>query len=221
MSFYEGHDVVSHKPRIQDYTTITKDENDNKDGKEADPATGSKPTEPKKQPSLDKQTFHASMYNAVMDEWRDNDKRVRFALGLLQAAVEPYVWTGLSSEDATNPRIAWFNIRAVNGLAMPLRVERALQALHTAKFSDFKYLRDFIVFHNEQHQDIINAQGTFTLSQLAGNINRRLPARFNPFIDWYQLTNGTTPMTDDTYRKYMATLYQFAENHRERWERSA
>jgi len=159
--------------------------------------------------------YHIAVYNVQLAEWKENEKSVRFALALLQTAVEPWVWP----TDSDDPATTWATIRANNEADADTRLDRALTQLDKIKLENFTTVRDYLVHFDSVYQDIKDAGGSYAHSQLTNNVIRGLqPAnRFNPFHTYWSLTPHTET-GEAKYQKFRAALLQYADNNKERWE---
>jgi hypothetical protein len=209
-ALYQGTTPVIDKPTLQAVPAAA--------GK-ARPNTRSQNTPPPTGPAADDDAaptnyaYHIAIYNVQLSEWRENEKTVRFALALLQYAVEPWVWP----TDAEDPAAVWETVKANNEADAETRLDRALTQLDKIKLDNFATTRDYLVHFDSVHQDIKEAGGSYAYSQLTNNVIRGLPGRYTPFITYWQLTPATGT-AEAKYAKFRTSLLQFSDNNKERWD---
>lgn len=156
-----------------------------------------------------------ALYHVQHSEWTDNEKAVRFALALLQYAVEPWVWP----ENTTNPAIAWQTIRADNEAGAHTRLHRALTQMdkkRNMKLQDFKNIRDYLFQFDNIMQDIKDAGGSYDKSLLINHIIRGLPPSYSPFVMHWSLAlrniGNIGNNYDTTYPEFRSALLGYAED---------
>lgn len=66
--------------------------------------------------------YALAVYNAQVQDWKDNDKNVQSACALLRAAVEPWIWKKLPANKNTHPAKALTAIIKTNKAPDSVRV---------------------------------------------------------------------------------------------------
>jgi hypothetical protein len=158
--------------------------------------------------------YNIAIYNIRLSEWKDNEKSARFALALLQVAVEPWLW----DDDWTNPNIAWTTITKKNEPSKDVLLDKALSRLDKTKFQDFKSLRELLVHYDDVLVDIQYAGGSYKRSQLINNITRILPSRYNAFITHWRMSRDATLDDSKQYSMFKTQLLRYSDDNKDRWQ---
>jgi hypothetical protein len=168
--------------------------------------------------------FHLEKYKFDLDEWKDNEKRVRLALAILKASVEPYVWAGIDSlpRVKTHPREAIKALTAQNKPEQAVAIERAALQLTNLKLSDYKHnIREYIHVANTQYNLIKADGGTYPRSQLVSSILNGLSARYGTFVDLTRFNTSLDNIDDEKYKTFTTKLIAYSDNHQSQWEHAS
>jgi len=159
--------------------------------------------------------YRIAKYNLELSEWKDNNKRARFALALLQAAIEPYLRT-TELEDETDPAVAWALVKSRNKMSDTRLLDVSFTKLEALQLDQFNNIHDYINAHLALSKDIQAAGGSYPDTQLVNKM-LRLPSRFKPLktIVNYQLSLGAKTSLAD----FCDILAQYVVDHQEEWDK--
>lgn len=211
--FYDGTDAIVEQPS---HTTVFPDRQEGRTSR--DQAAANDAAEKAAKENL---TWNLAKYNLALDQWKDNDKRVRLALAILQNAVEPYVWQEIEEEDSkasTNPRRAWKALTSINEPSRSVTLQRALQQLTTLKLADYNNVREYVLAANRLRAEVKAAQGEYPNNQMITTILNGLTPRYNSFVDHILLTKDIDSFDNPQYKAFTETLVKFADDHKVRWD---
>ncbi|KAJ4362394.1 hypothetical protein N0V83_010487 [Neocucurbitaria cava] len=159
-----------------------------------------------------------AVYKIQLRDWKDNNENARSACALLRAAVEPWIWNELSSDDTTSPQNAWKAIVATHCPPDDVRVARLLRKLDIIKLDDATALRPFLAQFEEVYNAIQRANGTFTRNMLFPMIHKALPRQYNTFIKLWNLTHSNVYIDDKLFKKYRSLLLEHADRNKAHWQ---
>jgi hypothetical protein len=162
--------------------------------------------------------YSLAVYGLQLQDWKDNNEASCLACALLRAAVQPWVWKKLSTEDAIDPCKAWIAISTSNKASDDVLLERSLAKLNIIKLSDPVAIRPFLSQFEEVYSDIQDVSGTFTRSQLVAKMNAALPRQYDYFVQYWKLGHYNAPVTETLFKKYRSLLLNYADDNKERWQ---
>lgn len=157
-----------------------------------------------------------SDYSVDLQVYFENEKRVRHAIGLLEAAVQPWVYKELDS-DPDDPRVAWVALEEANKHTSDKCRDFAITKLDELTLKDPTNIRDYVFRSEELYDDISEAGGGFARSQLIFYMIRGLPRQYSYYIKNWRINNANANITDKAYKHFRIGLLQYAEDTKAEW----
>ena len=120
-------------------------------------------------------------YQFDLEDWRDNEKRVRLALALLSVSVHPTILNSLQEYDS--PKEAWDWLKAQYKMSDKRALKITLAKIESLKLQFYNGIQAYINQHLLIQQEISDAGGTYNDNQLRAKLVRGLTPRYNTFVD--------------------------------------
>jgi hypothetical protein len=161
--------------------------------------------------------YELELYKFNLEEWKDNEKRVRFALALLQASIEPYVWSHVEDlpKVKTHPREAIKAIQLQNTPSQASVIQQNALALSALRLDACdNNIREYIHQANTLHRGITQSNGTYPYGQLISSILNGLPARLSTFKDLTLYMKQLDSYDASSYDTFTKNLIQYADEHK-------
>jgi hypothetical protein len=154
-------------------------------------------------------------YKLDLDEYEKQQKRIRYARGLLSTTINAALRGCIKDEES--PHLA---LGMLKGLCK-MNDARALD-LTLGKIEQLKYkasVSEFINTLKTYQQDILDLNGTFSDEQIMSKVVRSLPNRFNRFLDTWNILAGTPALPRDLVTLHGHLLGIEVQLALERWQR--
>lgn len=132
-------------------------------------------------------------YKLDLDEYEKQQKRLRYARGLLSTTINTALRGCIKDEE--NPQLAMEKLKGLCKMNDARALDMTLGKIEQLKFKGS--VSDFINTLKTLQQDIIDLEGTFSDEQLMSKVVRSLPNRFNRFLDTWNLLAGTAALPRD------------------------
>jgi hypothetical protein len=184
-----GEEIIQDKPTrptfpgVSTQAKLAKKSN----GKDADPVGG----------STEAQTSDLSLiiqfYKLDLDEYEKQQKRFRYARGLLSTTINTALRGCIKDEE--DPQLAMEKLRGLCKMNDARALDMTLGKIEQLKFKGS--ISDLINTLKTLQQDIVDLNGTFSDDQLMSKVVRSLPNRFNRFLDSWNLLAGTAALPRD------------------------
>ena len=178
--FYQGTEEVLAKPEREDYQ-IPKSKKKRLTADAEIAAAGGVPIDTN---TLETNIIH---FKLDVDEWKENDRKVRRALTLLPQWVDPAIRGKL--QEYKDPKDAWEYLRGQYKMTNARALDIALSKMGRLKLQDCNSMQEYLNQHELLKLDIIDAKGTYDDAQLVSKILRGLTPKYNNFVDQYHLLN--------------------------------
>ena len=157
-------------------------------GKDGDPISTSVEAQTSDQLSLIIQ-----FYKLDLDEYEKQQKRLRYARGLLSTTINTALRGCIKDEE--NPQLAMEKLKGLCKMNDARALDMTLGKIEQLRFKGS--VSDVINTLKTLQQDIIDLEGTFSDEQLMSKVVRSLPNRFNRFLDTWNLLAGTAALPRD------------------------
>ncbi|KAH7095736.1 hypothetical protein FB567DRAFT_544013 [Paraphoma chrysanthemicola] len=157
------------------------------------------------------------IYNTLLELWKDYDKDRRFAIVMLRRAVQPWMWKEINEEHTCSPHLAYAAITRNNKAPNYVLLDRALTKINEIKLTDFTAIRPDLSSIKTLCNDVIEAEGTISYSQLIIKINHSLPVpEYQYFIFLWNLQhNISEDVTKAVYQDYQTRLVGCTDSNKE------
>ena len=99
-----------------------------------------------------------------------------------------------------------------------IQFERSLVKLDHVKLDDITAIRPFLTEFEDIYNDIQDANGTLTRSQLITKILAALPRPYNSFIQHWRLTHFGKKVSADDFKEFRSLLLNYADDNGARWQ---
>lgn len=160
---------------------------------------------------------HIAFYQTQFKAWQESDFAARRACALLYAAIERWIWKGLSDDDKHHPQRAWDAILVAYKPPVQVRAEAHLLAkLESIKLRNPTAIRPLLAEFEDVYKQINMSNGTCTRAQLIRKINVVLPRKYDFFITYWILSHDDVTVDDEAFKKYRQLLFRYADNYKER-----
>ena len=157
-------------------------------GKDTDPIGSSVETQ-----ASDQLGLIIQFYKLDLDEYEKQQKRLRYARGLLSTTINTALRGCIKDEE--NPQLAMEKLKGLCKMNDARALDMTLGKIEQLKFKGS--VSDLINTLKTLQQDIIDLEGTFSDEQLMSKVVRSLPNRFNRFLDTWNLLAGTAALPRD------------------------
>ena len=143
--------------------------------------------------SSDQLSVITQLYKLDLDEYEKQQKRLRYARGLLSTTIN----TALRGciKDEQSPQLAMEKLKGLCKMNNARALDMTLEKIEHLKFKGS--VSDLINTLITLQQDIVDLEGTFSDEQLMSKVVRSLPNRFNRFLDTWNLLAGTAALPRD------------------------
>jgi len=132
-------------------------------------------------------------YKLDLDEYEKQQKRRRYARGLLSTTINTAHRGCIKDEE--NPQLPMEKLKGLCKMNDARALDMTLGKIEQLKFKGS--VSDLINTLKTLQQDIIDLEGTFSDEQLMSKVVRSLPNRFNRFLDTWNLLAGTAALPRD------------------------
>ena len=185
-----GEEIIQDKPTRPTLSGVSTQAKPAKksNGKDADPIGSSVEAQTSDQLSLIIQ-----FYKLDLDEYEKQQKRLRYARGLLSTTINTALRGCIKDEE--NPQLAMEKLKGLCKMNDARALDMTLGKIEQLKFKGS--VSDLINTLKTLQQDIIDLDGTFSDEQLMSKVVRSLPNRFNRFLDTWNLLAGTAALPRD------------------------
>ena len=185
-----GEEIIQGKPTRPAFSGVSTQAKPAKksNGKDADPIGSSVEAQTSDQLSLIIQ-----FYKLDLDEYEKQQKRLRYARGLLSTTINTALRGCIKDEE--NPQLAMEKLKGLCKMNDARALDMTLGKIEQLKFKGS--VSDLINTLKTLQQDIIDLEGTFSDEQLMSKVVRSLPNRFSRFLDTWNLLAGTAALPRD------------------------
>jgi hypothetical protein len=185
-----GEETIQNKPTRPTFPGVPTQAKPAKksNGKDAEPIGSSVEAQASDQLSLIIQ-----FYKLDLDEYEKQQKRLRYARGLLSTTINTALRGCIKDEE--NPQLAMEKLKGLCKMNDARALDMTLGKIEQLKFKGS--VSDLINTLKTLQQDIIDLEGTFSDEQLMSKVVRSLPNRFNRFLDTWNLLAGTAALPRD------------------------
>lgn len=132
-------------------------------------------------------------YKLDLDEYEKQQKRLRYARGLLSTTINTALQGCIKDEE--NPQLAMEKLKGLCKMNDARALDMTLGKIEQLKFKGS--VSNFINTLKTLQQDIIDLEGTFSDEQVMSKVVRSLPNPFNRFLDTWNLLAGTAALPRD------------------------
>lgn len=157
-------------------------------GKDADPIGSGMEAQ-----TSDQLSFIIQFYKLDLDEYEKQQKRLRYARGLLSTTINTALRGCIKDEE--NPQLAMEKLKGLCKMNDARALDMTLGKIEQLRFKGS--VSDLINTLKTLQQDITDLEGTFSDEQLMSKVVRSLPNRFNRFLDTWNLLAGTAALPRD------------------------
>ncbi|KAJ8114000.1 hypothetical protein OPT61_g4023 [Boeremia exigua] len=226
LALYLDHSTVIQEPELPEFVARVLGFNESKnyfplsDSKEINQFTN-KPDDSIIAKASQTQADHSAelaYYANLLQTWQVNEERVFLARALLNAAVETWVWKELSVDEQGHPTKAMDAIMKRNKAPDTMLIDQAIRKFDSLKLGDPSGVRKLIFEFEQLYNDIKDAKGLFTRTQLIQKINNELPHHYDTFVQHWKMTHYNVSITEDMFKEYRTFITNYATKQKPRWD---
>ena len=151
-----------------------------------------------------------------LDEYGDNEVKLRLAKSLLAFWVDPAIRIRLQTH--STPAVAWNWLKQQYNMTNAKAIDSALGRIERLKLPDCKSMQDYINQHILLKFDIVEARGNCDDYLMAFNILRGLGFRYNTFINQYYILENAKDTANASSKNIASRLLAFEFKLEERAE---